>query len=145
MQTLKSHCHIWRARSRIVLGFCTKITSLWANSISSVSQQSCCLSFSVRIEVVVVFIPPYHRTSCPGFSSSDKLHYWGELLKLSSSVLGELTACVCLSVCPSFTLPSGYSPTIKGQLLHVDTTSSMQYRTLLEAEMLAVSRRPTYI
>lgn len=36
-------------------------------------------------------------------------------------------------------LPSGYSPTIKGQLLHVDTTSSMQYRTLLEAEMLAVS------
>uniref|UniRef100_A0A8D3AFL2 KIAA1109 n=1 Tax=Scophthalmus maximus TaxID=52904 RepID=A0A8D3AFL2_SCOMX len=30
-----------------------------------------------------------------------------------------------------------YSPTIKGQLLHVDTTSSMQYRTLLEAEMLA--------
>ncbi|XP_017281653.1 transmembrane protein KIAA1109 homolog isoform X8 [Kryptolebias marmoratus] len=31
----------------------------------------------------------------------------------------------------------GYSPTIKGQLLHVDTTSSMQYRTLLEAEMLA--------
>ena len=38
-------------------------------------------------------------------------------------------------------LPSGYSPTIKGQLLHVDTTSSMQYRTLLEAEMLAVSSR----
>ncbi|XP_061700534.1 bridge-like lipid transfer protein family member 1 isoform X13 [Syngnathoides biaculeatus] len=32
---------------------------------------------------------------------------------------------------------TGYSPTIKGQLLHVDTTSSMQYRTLLEAEMLA--------
>nr|XP_015825985.2 bridge-like lipid transfer protein family member 1 isoform X4 [Nothobranchius furzeri] len=32
---------------------------------------------------------------------------------------------------------NGYSPTIKGQLLHVDTTSSMQYRTLLEAEMLA--------
>uniref|UniRef100_A0A4W6FBX3 KIAA1109 n=1 Tax=Lates calcarifer TaxID=8187 RepID=A0A4W6FBX3_LATCA len=32
---------------------------------------------------------------------------------------------------------SSYSPTIKGQLLHVDTTSSMQYRTLLEAEMLA--------
>uniref|UniRef100_A0A7N8WMU0 KIAA1109 n=1 Tax=Mastacembelus armatus TaxID=205130 RepID=A0A7N8WMU0_9TELE len=30
-----------------------------------------------------------------------------------------------------------YSPTIKGQLLHVDTTSSMLYRTLLEAEMLA--------
>lgn len=35
----------------------------------------------------------------------------------------------------------GYSPTIKGQLLHVDATSSMQYRTLLEAEMLAVSLR----
>ncbi|XP_065153130.1 bridge-like lipid transfer protein family member 1 isoform X4 [Paramisgurnus dabryanus] len=32
---------------------------------------------------------------------------------------------------------TGYSPTVKGQLLHVDTTSSMQYRTLLEAEMLA--------
>ncbi|XP_034153444.1 transmembrane protein KIAA1109 homolog isoform X3 [Esox lucius] len=32
---------------------------------------------------------------------------------------------------------AGYSPTIKGQLLHVDTTTSMQYRTLLEAEMLA--------
>uniref|UniRef100_H3AGP3 Bridge-like lipid transfer protein family member 1 n=1 Tax=Latimeria chalumnae TaxID=7897 RepID=H3AGP3_LATCH len=32
---------------------------------------------------------------------------------------------------------NGYSPTIKGQLLHVDTTNSMQYRTLLEAEMLA--------
>ncbi|XP_077476639.1 bridge-like lipid transfer protein family member 1 [Stigmatopora argus] len=32
---------------------------------------------------------------------------------------------------------TGYLPTIKGQLLHVDTTSSMQYRTLLEAEMLA--------
>ncbi|XP_061600024.1 bridge-like lipid transfer protein family member 1 isoform X8 [Cololabis saira] len=32
---------------------------------------------------------------------------------------------------------NGYSSTIKGQLLHVDTTSSMQYRTLLEAEMLA--------
>lgn len=47
---------------------------------------------------------------------------------------------MALPVCPS-PLPSGYSPTIKGQLLHVDTTSSMQYRTLLEAEMLAVSRR----
>lgn len=45
----------------------------------------------------------------------------------------------CLS-----SLPSGYSPTIKGQLLHVDTTSSMQYRTLLEAEMLAVSSRQLY-
>ncbi|KAG7510694.1 hypothetical protein JOB18_028724 [Solea senegalensis] len=32
---------------------------------------------------------------------------------------------------------NGYSPTIKGQLLHVDATSSMLYRTLLEAEMLA--------
>ncbi|XP_077586910.1 bridge-like lipid transfer protein family member 1 isoform X3 [Stigmatopora nigra] len=32
---------------------------------------------------------------------------------------------------------TGYLTTIKGQLLHVDTTSSMQYRTLLEAEMLA--------
>ncbi|XP_051507194.1 transmembrane protein KIAA1109 homolog isoform X2 [Myxocyprinus asiaticus] len=32
---------------------------------------------------------------------------------------------------------NGYSPTVKGQLLHVDTTSSMLYRTLLEAEMLA--------
>ncbi|KAK1791549.1 hypothetical protein P4O66_013549, partial [Electrophorus voltai] len=32
---------------------------------------------------------------------------------------------------------NGYSPTVKGQLLHVDTTSSMQYRTLLETEMLA--------
>lgn len=44
---------------------------------------------------------------------------------------------------PPVFLPSGYSPTIKGQLLHVDTTSSMQYRTLLEAEMLAVRRRRT--
>uniref|UniRef100_A0A670YM29 Bridge-like lipid transfer protein family member 1 n=1 Tax=Pseudonaja textilis TaxID=8673 RepID=A0A670YM29_PSETE len=32
---------------------------------------------------------------------------------------------------------NGYSPTIKGQLLHIDATSSMQFRTLLEAEMLA--------
>ncbi|GCC34930.1 hypothetical protein chiPu_0013407 [Chiloscyllium punctatum] len=32
---------------------------------------------------------------------------------------------------------NGFSPTIKGQLLHVDATSSMLYRTLLEAEMLA--------
>nr|XP_045737699.1 bridge-like lipid transfer protein family member 1 [Mirounga angustirostris] len=31
----------------------------------------------------------------------------------------------------------GYTPAIKGQLLHVDATTSMQYRTLLEAEMLA--------
>jgi len=41
--------------------------------------------------------------------------------------------------------PSGYSPTIKGQLLHVDTTSSMQYRTLLEAEMLAVSSSQRHV
>ena len=33
----------------------------------------------------------------------------------------------------------GYTPAIKGQLLHVDATTSMQYRTLLEAEMMAVS------
>ncbi|XP_052427769.1 bridge-like lipid transfer protein family member 1 isoform X6 [Carassius gibelio] len=32
---------------------------------------------------------------------------------------------------------NGYSPTVKGQLLHIDATSSMLYRTLLEAEMLA--------
>uniref|UniRef100_A0A8C1DHH6 KIAA1109 n=1 Tax=Cyprinus carpio carpio TaxID=630221 RepID=A0A8C1DHH6_CYPCA len=32
---------------------------------------------------------------------------------------------------------NGYSPTVKGQLLHVDASSSMLYRTLLEAEMLA--------
>ncbi|XP_016400973.1 bridge-like lipid transfer protein family member 1 isoform X9 [Sinocyclocheilus rhinocerous] len=32
---------------------------------------------------------------------------------------------------------NGYSPTVKGQLLHIDASSSMQYRTLLEAEMLA--------
>lgn len=43
------------------------------------------------------------------------------------------------SLCPVAAFLSGYSPTVKGQLLHVDTTSSMQYRTLLEAEMLAVS------
>ncbi|RXM98120.1 hypothetical protein EOD39_13560 [Acipenser ruthenus] len=39
---------------------------------------------------------------------------------------------------------TGYSPTIKGQLLHVDTTSSMQYRTLLEAEMLAFHVNASY-
>ncbi|XP_071975455.1 bridge-like lipid transfer protein family member 1 isoform X3 [Engystomops pustulosus] len=38
----------------------------------------------------------------------------------------------------------GYSPTIKGQLLHVDTTTSMQYRTLLEAEMLAFHINASY-
>uniref|UniRef100_A0A671NB61 Bridge-like lipid transfer protein family member 1 C-terminal domain-containing protein n=1 Tax=Sinocyclocheilus anshuiensis TaxID=1608454 RepID=A0A671NB61_9TELE len=32
---------------------------------------------------------------------------------------------------------NGYSPTVKGQLLHIDASSSMQYRTLLEVEMLA--------
>ncbi|XP_053559592.1 bridge-like lipid transfer protein family member 1 isoform X3 [Bombina bombina] len=39
---------------------------------------------------------------------------------------------------------NGYSPTIKGQLLHVDTTTSMQYRTLLEAEMLAFHINASY-
>ncbi|XP_069098559.1 bridge-like lipid transfer protein family member 1 isoform X3 [Pleurodeles waltl] len=39
---------------------------------------------------------------------------------------------------------NGYSPTIKGQLLHVDTTSSMQYRTLIEAEMLAFQINASY-
>ncbi|XP_058888337.1 bridge-like lipid transfer protein family member 1 isoform X4 [Acipenser ruthenus] len=39
---------------------------------------------------------------------------------------------------------TGYSPTIKGQLLHVDTTSSMQYRTLLETEMLAFHVNASY-
>ncbi|XP_069487253.1 bridge-like lipid transfer protein family member 1 isoform X9 [Ambystoma mexicanum] len=39
---------------------------------------------------------------------------------------------------------NGYSPTIKGQLLHVDTTSSMQYRTLIEAEMLAFQVNSSY-
>ncbi|KAL2098940.1 hypothetical protein ACEWY4_005420 [Coilia grayii] len=38
----------------------------------------------------------------------------------------------------------GYSPTIKGQLLHVDTTSSMQYRTLLEAEILLFNVKASY-
>ncbi|XP_062839680.1 bridge-like lipid transfer protein family member 1 isoform X4 [Anolis carolinensis] len=38
---------------------------------------------------------------------------------------------------PMTVAENGYSPTIKGQLLHIDATSSMQYRTLLEAEMLA--------
>jgi len=44
-----------------------------------------------------------------------------------------------------FNLCLGYSPTVKGQLLHVDTTSSMQYRTLLEAEMLAVSTAHDFV
>ncbi|KAF7252839.1 hypothetical protein EYD10_01996 [Varanus komodoensis] len=38
---------------------------------------------------------------------------------------------------PMTVAENGYSPTIKGQLLHIDATSSMQFRTLLEAEMLA--------
>ncbi|XP_036914479.1 transmembrane protein KIAA1109 homolog isoform X1 [Sturnira hondurensis] len=38
----------------------------------------------------------------------------------------------------------GYTPAIKGQLLHVDATSSMQYRTLLEAEMLAFHINASY-
>ncbi|XP_073459616.1 bridge-like lipid transfer protein family member 1 [Aquarana catesbeiana] len=39
---------------------------------------------------------------------------------------------------------NGYSPTIKGQLLHVDTTTSMQFRSLLEAEMLAFHINASY-
>ncbi|XP_067898633.1 bridge-like lipid transfer protein family member 1 isoform X10 [Heterodontus francisci] len=39
---------------------------------------------------------------------------------------------------------NGFSPTIKGQLLHVDATSSMLYRTLLEAEMLAFHLNAIY-
>ncbi|XP_028932278.1 transmembrane protein KIAA1109 homolog isoform X4 [Ornithorhynchus anatinus] len=39
---------------------------------------------------------------------------------------------------------NGYTPAIKGQLLHVDATSSMQYRTLLEAEMLAFHINASY-
>ncbi|ELW62631.1 hypothetical protein TREES_T100015065 [Tupaia chinensis] len=38
----------------------------------------------------------------------------------------------------------GYTPAIKGQLLHVDATTSMQYRTLLEAEMLAFHINASY-
>ncbi|XP_032080338.1 transmembrane protein KIAA1109 homolog isoform X10 [Thamnophis elegans] len=38
---------------------------------------------------------------------------------------------------PMTVTENGYCPTIKGQLLHIDATSSMQFRTLLEAEMLA--------
>lgn len=47
--------------------------------------------------------------------------------------------CLLLSSWVVPLLSPGYCTAIKGQLLHVDTTSSMQYRTLLEAEMLAVS------
>ncbi|XP_053317388.1 bridge-like lipid transfer protein family member 1 [Spea bombifrons] len=39
---------------------------------------------------------------------------------------------------------NGYSPTIKGQLLHVDTTTSMQFRSLLEAEMIAFHINASY-
>nr|XP_023416125.1 uncharacterized protein KIAA1109 homolog [Cavia porcellus] len=39
---------------------------------------------------------------------------------------------------------NGYVPAIKGQLLHVDATTSMQYRTLLEAEMLAFHINASY-
>ncbi|KAG8511214.1 Transmembrane protein, partial [Galemys pyrenaicus] len=38
----------------------------------------------------------------------------------------------------------GYTPAIKGQLLHVDATTSMQYRALLEAEMLAFHINASY-
>ncbi|KAB1282162.1 Transmembrane protein [Camelus dromedarius] len=43
-----------------------------------------------------------------------------------------------------FSLILGYTPAIKGQLLHVDATTSMQYRTLLEAEMLAFHINASY-
>ncbi|XP_032872772.1 transmembrane protein KIAA1109 homolog isoform X2 [Amblyraja radiata] len=39
---------------------------------------------------------------------------------------------------------NGFSPTVKGQLLHVDATSSMLYRTLLESEMLAFQLNAIY-
>ncbi|OWK14243.1 hypothetical protein Celaphus_00000470, partial [Cervus elaphus hippelaphus] len=39
---------------------------------------------------------------------------------------------------------NGYTPAIKGQLLHVDATTSMHYRTLLEAEMLAFHINASY-
>ncbi|KAJ6668797.1 hypothetical protein lerEdw1_012281 [Lerista edwardsae] len=45
---------------------------------------------------------------------------------------------------PMIVNENGYSPTIKGQLLHVDATSSMLYRTLLEAEMLAFHINANY-
>lgn len=47
--------------------------------------------------------------------------------------------CIHLGSWSSRFRSQGYTPAIKGQLLHVDATTSMQYRTLLEAEMLAVS------
>lgn len=64
---------------------------------------------------------------------------WSTCFVFWEMVAPSDSLCVSLSLSHSLSLPSGYSPTIKGQLLHVDTTSSMQYRTLLEAEMLAVS------
>ncbi|XP_075056358.1 bridge-like lipid transfer protein family member 1 isoform X4 [Mixophyes fleayi] len=45
---------------------------------------------------------------------------------------------------PLIVTENGYSTTIKGQLLHVDTTTSMQFRTLLEAEMLAFHINASY-
>ncbi|XP_063776332.1 bridge-like lipid transfer protein family member 1 isoform X2 [Pseudophryne corroboree] len=45
---------------------------------------------------------------------------------------------------PLIVTDTGYSTTIKGQLLHVDTTTSMQFRTLLEAEMLAFHINASY-
>ncbi|XP_077332973.1 bridge-like lipid transfer protein family member 1 isoform X5 [Lithobates pipiens] len=45
---------------------------------------------------------------------------------------------------PMTVTENGYSPTIKGQLLHVDTTTSMQFRSLLEAEMLAFHINASY-
>ena len=82
---------------------------------------------------------PRNVVNVSSFSSfAGKRDYLRELGP--SLAFWELMALLC---CLS-PLPSGYSPTIKGQLLHVDTTSSMQYRTLLEAEMLAVSSRQLY-
>ncbi|XP_054419437.1 bridge-like lipid transfer protein family member 1 isoform X3 [Pteronotus mesoamericanus] len=45
---------------------------------------------------------------------------------------------------PMTVAEQGYTPAIKGQLLHVDATTSMQYRTLLEAEMLAFHINASY-
>ncbi|KAM9329723.1 bridge-like lipid transfer protein family member 1 [Gastrophryne carolinensis] len=45
---------------------------------------------------------------------------------------------------PMTVTENGYFPTIKGQLLHVDTTTSMQFRSLLEAEMLAFHINASY-
>lgn len=94
--------------------------SHWADTFSLVSYQSV-LSSVLRNVVNINFkllLSDYVicKNKAAGFG------FW-ELM--------ALLFCFCV-------LLSGYSPTIKGQLLHVDTTSSMQYRTLLEAEMLAV-------